>query len=454
MLAVWSVWARAADNVPLDATPRTIDLDAACRLALAANPSPAAAAARVEAAIQRVRQARSRYFPRLDAGAGVSRVDMAENDYRASLAQARFLNPTAGVADPQDYYRAELTASWTAFDGFERRFSLLAARYGALAAAEARDEACRILLAAVAEAFHGAQLSREAVAIAEADAEYNQRLMHEARIRHQVGTGALSEVLNFEVAANAARSEVIGARQQLAVTRSALAALLGFETAFLPDDWVLAELKSESEADRNVPEAADQLAYALAHRPDLRQSDQALKSAEAEIGVARSGFWPDVSLAATLSGDRANDARLSGDDLGDTLGISMSYNLFAGGYTRAKVAEARMNRTAIEKTLENDRLNVSAQVVRSLTDLAATVEQLDLQRRNAALVQRNRDLVEKEYAVGQASLVRLNEAQRNLVSARGRLARARVALDQARFSLDTATGRSLTRLAADRRPVP
>ncbi len=446
MLAVRPPGLAAQDEPVGGAAPQTIDLEAACRMALAANPSPAAARARVEAAIARVRQAQSRYFPRLDAGAGLSRVDMAENDYQVSAAQARFFG--GGVADPQDYHRAELSASWTVFDGFERRFALLAARHGALAAGEARDETCRVLLSAVAEAFYGAQLSREAVAIAEADAEYNQRLMQEARIRHEVGTGALSEVLNFEVAANAARSEVIAARRQLAVDRSALAALLGFADARLPEGMDLDQLKPETKADRVVPEAAGQIDYALAHRPDLRQSGQALKSAEAEIGAAKADFWPEVSLAATVSGERANDARWGSDDLGDTLGLSLTYNLFAGGYTRAKVAEARMNRAAIEKTLENDRLNVSSQVCQTLTDLAAAVEQLDLQRRNAVLVQRNRDLVEKEYAVGQASLVRLNEAQRNLVSACARLAQARVSLDRARFSLDTVTGRILERFAA------
>jgi len=450
-LAVWPACLPAAENVPAEAAPRVLDLDAACRLALEAHPSPAAAAARLEAAVQRVAQARSRYFPRLDANAGLSRVDMSQNDYQTSAAQARIFG--AGVEDPQDYHRAELSASWTVFDGFARRFGLLAARHGAAAAAEARDEARRILLSAVAEAFHGAQLSREAVAIAEADAGYNQRLMHEARIRHQVGTGALSEVLNFEVAANAARSEVIDARRQLAVTQSALAALLGFESARLPEDMAPAELKAETEADRVVPEAAGQIAYALARRPDLRQSDQALQSVEAEIGLARSGFWPEVSLAATLSGNRANDARWSNDDLGDTLGVSLTYNLFAGGYTRAKVAEARMNHSAVEKTLESDRLKVSSQVVQALADVAAAGEQLILQRQNADLVQRNRDLVEKEYAVGQASLVRLNEAQRNLVAARSRLARARVALDRARFALDTATGRSLERFGPVRTPI-
>jgi outer membrane protein TolC len=51
--------------------------------------------------------------------------------------------------------------------------------------------------------------------------------------------------------------------------------------------------------------------------------------------------------------------------------------------------------------------------------------------------------VEKEYAAGQTSLVRLNEAQRNLIQAQGWLALARVSLRQAWQGLKAATGEIL-----------
>jgi outer membrane protein TolC len=52
-------------------------------------------------------------------------------------------------------------------------------------------------------------------------------------------------------------------------------------------------------------------------------------------------------------------------------------------------------------------------------------------------------LVEKEYDAGQASLTRLNEAQRDLTAAQSRLALARVTLRRAWHALRTATAESL-----------
>jgi len=48
--------------------------------------------------------------------------------------------------------------------------------------------------------------------------------------------------------------------------------------------------------------------------------------------------------------------------------------------------------------------------------------------------------VEMEYKAGQASLVTLKQAQRDLVAAQGRLASARVNLRQAWQDLHTSTG--------------
>lgn len=58
-------------------------------------------------------------------------------------------------------------------------------------------------------------------------------------------------------------------------------------------------------------------------------------------------------------------------------------------------------------------------------------------------MQQNRDLVEKEFAAGQGSLVRLNEAQRDLVTAQARLALALVSLRLTWHNLRTSTGEIL-----------
>jgi outer membrane protein len=116
--------------------------------------------------------------------------------------------------------------------------------------------------------------------------------------------------------------------------------------------------------------------------------------------------------------------------------------------TQSQVSEARHRKVELEKSLEELTLSVSSDIRSSAASVAMAQTQVALQRENVELVQRTRDMVEKEYNAGQESLVRLNEAQRDVTTARSNLALALVALRQAWIELETRTGMILASYAA------
>lgn len=422
---------------------QVLDLDTAQRVALSSNPSLQAARQRVEQARAQVLQARAAYLPRLDAGASVSRVRLSDNAYHDALQSARLFDPQAAIADPEDYYQAGLQAGWLLFDGFAREFNQAIARYGEQESEAARMEARRLLLSAVAFSYYGAQLALENIAIAEADEAFNRRQLEEARARRRVGTGSLSDELNFEVRVNSAKASLISARQAYEAARIGLAALMGVPDATMPARISLVELEQERPEELQRPAAEPLIDQAFLYRPDTLQSTYALRRSAAGVGLARAEWLPSVDVFGAVEGSRSNSGRFERDDFGDSVGIRLSYNLFAGGARLARLRGAKARRTEAENNLESVKIAMVAEVRQALTELAAAQEQLVLQRENADLVQRNRDLVEKEYAAGQISLVRLNEAQRDLTTAQGRLALALVSLRQAWHNLRTATGETL-----------
>jgi outer membrane protein len=200
-----------------------------------------------------VDQARSTYWPRLDANASGARVELSENTYLQNLAVARLLNPAATVEDPEDYYNMDLTASWTLFDGFERKFSNASARYGEQSSTAALNDARRLLISAVSLSYFSAQLALENIAIAKADEAFNQRQLTDAEARQRVGTGSLSDVLNFQVRKNQAKTTRINQEYQYEVALYGLAALLGLPESRLPDHVQLARLSSETNKELAAP---------------------------------------------------------------------------------------------------------------------------------------------------------------------------------------------------------
>lgn len=484
-----------------------LDLAAAQRMAIADNPSLKAAEERVKQAQERVKQAQSRRWPQVSFVGGASNTWISERDYQlaryaavapywsqfALTTQARlqgeilqFANNVAAsitdyfnqaphqskplppvqntdrqiirdlftasirslddrreVDDSFETYRASVIANWILFNGFERKFSIAEARFGARQAEATYLEAHRLLLSAVAQAYHAAQLAREDIAIAEADEKFNLRQLEEAKARRRVGTGSLSDELNFEVRVNAARAALITARQNYKTALIALAQLLALREAEFPETMQLAPLADESFDDLKRPEPDGLIAFAKDYRPDLHAGELGVARADAAVGRARAPFYPSVAAQVSKDAQRSQDAEFREDDFSTTIGVNVTYEIFAGGRNVARLKETKSVKREAEHNLYDLELQVASDVRQALEELLAAQDRLVLQRANAAFVQRNRDLVEKEYAGGVGSLVRLNEAQRDLVAAQGNLAFARVQLRQAWHNVRTATAETI-----------
>jgi outer membrane protein TolC len=121
----------------------------------------------------------------------------------------------------------------------------------------------------------------------------------------------------------------------------------------------------------------------------------------------------------------------------------LAWNLFSGGIARARIVEAGHKERESQYALASLQNKIASEVRQDLALLAAAEEQVRLQRESVDLVRENRDLAKNEYEAGETSLVRLNEAQRDLTTTYGRLAQALVSYHQARHRLLAATGKNI-----------
>lgn len=427
--------------VPDPATIKVLELGAAQAIALSGNPNMAAAQARIEQARARVRQAAATWWPSLDIGASGARQHLSENVYQYNRGLASLIG--AKVDQNTGVYGAGIQATWLLFDGFYRSFKEQQAVYGEQAAQAGLADSRRLLATAVAEAFLNAQLAQTSIDINRADATFYGQQLQDAQNRFKVGAGPWGDVLNIKVQVNAAKSGLIQAQHAFEAAGYGLAALLGLPEAKLPARMRLAPLDRETvvAGQKDDPEAL--IAEAFALRPDIRQLELVVKQAEAGTGMARAPFYPKLQLGGAVEGMRQGNARLANDDFGSTVGVNMSWNLYAGGADKARLAEAEQAKREAVFVLAGLRTGVAAEVRQNLALLDAAREQVRLQRETVSLVEENRNLAKNEYAAGESPLIRLNEAQRDLIAASGRLAQALAGYHLARQRLLAATGRNL-----------
>ncbi len=392
-------------------TIEVLDLETAQRVALTGNPDMAAAMSRVEQARARVNQALAAWWPSLDLSWSGSRTRQSDSVYEQNQALANLYGRS--IDRTTDQSSAGLQATWTLFDGFFRSFSQQQAEYNELTVAAARKDSQRLLVNAVAEAFLNAQLAQTNVDIARADETFYLSQLRDA----QAGYG--------------------------------LAALLGVPDASFPQELRLAELDKDFTVSEMKEDPQTLINEALAVRPDIQQLEMLKKESEAGSGQAEAPFYPKVQLVGAVNGARQGDVAITGDDLGNMVGINVAWNLFSGGADKARLFEAQQKEREVAYNLASLRNNVAAEVRQDLALLAAAEEQVRLQRESVELVKENRELAKNEYEAGEASLVRLNEAQRDLNTTFSRLAQALVGYHQARHQLLSATGRNLQSFATE-----
>ncbi|MCG8563883.1 MAG: TolC family protein [Desulfobacterales bacterium] len=410
--------------IPIRAQAQDIQLtlDRAKAIALENSPTLASAMERVNQAREEISQARSAYLPTLSAKGGY--------------------NYTEAILDTsadETKHTAQLTLTQTLFDGFNRKYATLSAKYGKQANQAALDDARRLLSWSVAQAWVNVQLARENIRIAQSDMAFNQKQQEEAAIKQEAGTGSLSDRLNFETKVISARTNVVNYQQDLLEARIGLAALMGYGTAQLPRGMTIAGLDSGGHGrEATLPDLetlADQ-------RPDIRKAGLAVDQAQAAVGVAKSDFYPTLSLTGGY-GTSMGSNLLDDDTMGASLGFAVTIDLFDGGNRRSKVRQARSDQRELEKDLKSARITALSELRTALADISTAREQLKLQEKNTNLVEKTRNLVDKEYQAGQVSLVRLNEAQNNLVTARGNLANARTNLVLALEAFDYYSGTNI-----------
>ncbi len=399
-----------------------LPLDQAKKTALENSPTLDAARERVTQALERIKQARADRMPSVDLAGSL--------DHRSPSGE-----------DSAVYYSTELSTTLILFNGFKTKFTELSAEYDMKANREARDEADNLLIWSVASAYYQVQLARENIGIAESDMAYNRKLAEEARVKKKLGTGPLSDVLNFEIQVNGARAALLTAENEYRTALYGLVALMGLPQGLLPPGTEVTELDAEA-VDTGIDMDAE-VAAALENRPELRQSRYSIKQAEAGIGVAESEYYPEISLFGSVSSTGSDDDDFGSDQSDERIGIKFSINLFSGGKTKSRVREARSLTREAEKLTEEKRLSVISDVRQASDDLLTAANQVSLQETNVALVERTRNLVEKEYRAGQASLVRMNESQNDLTTTRGNLAKARVELKLAKETLNYHTGKNI-----------
>lgn len=284
-------------------------------------------------------------------------------------------------------------------------------------------------------AWYDALLAAELLTLAAENLAQKERLLGEARKKLAAGTATDYDVLAAEVSLENARPEFIRAENQVRTARERLRFLLALEEGTLLVLRGRLEVRTE-----NPPAYPAVLETALRRRPDLAETRNRRRVAGEVVTITRAGTKPRLDLSGSAGWQRleVDDASESGALL--SAGVWLSWPLYDGLRVRGQVMQAESDAATLavaEAELIDSIALAARRAVDAVQEAAGITEALT---GTVAQAERLLALAEKGYEFGVKTRLDVDDAQLNLVQARGNLARAARDYLAARTILDWVTG--------------
>ena len=283
----------------------------------------------------------------------------------------------------------------------------------ALATEEARRNVQIGLVASVANAYLALQTDEELRTLTLMTVATREQSLRLVRLKYDNGVVSELDLRQAESLVEGARATLAQTLRQQAQDLNLLTLLVGQP---LPEDLPPAGKLADVLAATSLPAGIP--AEVLAARPDVRQAEQQLIAANANIGAARAAYFPRITLTGSAgSASNALEGLFKSGSSAWTFAPQMLMPIFDAGRTGANVDAAKAARDIAVAQYEKTVQTAFREVADALAGRATLGEQLRAQRAQAEAESRRFQLSTLRYQNGASSFLDLLDAQRALFTA-------------------------------------
>ncbi|MDA9363853.1 TolC family protein, partial [Polaribacter sp.] len=250
-------------------------------------------------------------------------------------------------------YNASVNLNYILFDGLGRKYNYqqLKETYN-LTALQAKETIENTYVQLFTTYFQIARLSENKNNLTEA-LSISKRRLQRATYQYEYGQSTKLDLLSAEVDVNNDRLNLINAVQQLSNAKRGLNLILGVEKEVVYD--------VETEVDFNEFLNLKELQQkTTAKNISLKQREKNIAISEFNIKISKANYLPSLGLNTSYGWNQSENPATSflagSTSNGLNAGLSLSWNLFDGGATKTRVANAKI-------ALENQQIGLEQQKV-------------------------------------------------------------------------------------------
>jgi NodT family efflux transporter outer membrane factor (OMF) lipoprotein len=370
------------------------------------NLTIAQAFTRFDQAREQTNIALSSFLPQVNLQGGSSRFQTSQD------------RPLSGYNTPnyqvrQDDYNTSIAVSYEADLSGRVRRRLESAR-AQQAQASADFENLKLLIGAqvAANYFSLRQIDTD-LALLQQQLNSQDQVYKLIKVRYDTGYASSADLDAYRIARNNTQSLMWSLRDQRNRFENALATLVGQDAATFKlapaSELALAQIPA-------IP--LTQPAKLLERRPDIASAERAMAAANAQIGIAKSAYFPTINLAAALGSDARQASMFFAGQPSTlwSLGLTGTQMLFDAGRTEAAVKQAQ---AGYQQTVANYRqtvLSAFEEVQNNLSGLATLQASRQLADQSEQDALHSYKLIQSKLGIGTASPLEVTLAEQTWIA--------------------------------------
>ena len=370
--------------------------------ALRANQTIEIARNQLEQARSSARISQSGLFPHLGAGIAAQRARTSAGKPTTSGI------PLAAPSTANDFL-VPFNLTWEAdvFGGVRRGVESANAAYQASAAGL---ENVRLVVTSelAVDYFTLRELDAE-IAVVDSSVEYQSKSLQLVQNRHTGGIASGLDVAQQETLLNSTKTQATLLRRQRAQFEHAIAALVG-----VPASAFSIPVKPLALAPPKVPIGVP--SDVLERRPDVAQAERQMAAQNAQIGVAKSAFYPGISISGGGGFESSDISKIISASTGFwALGANVAEAVLSGGRRRAQVDFAKSAYGASVANYRQTVLSSFQEVEDSLSGLRVLAQAAESQQLAVDASQRALKIANDRYTGGLVTYLDVINAEQNLL---------------------------------------
>ena len=316
-------------------------------------------------------------------------------------------------------YSAGFQVTGYELDFFGRVRSLSqAAQAQLLGTEEARKTVQMTLVSSVASTYLSLLADEELLRVTRDTLASREQSLKLTKLKFDQGVSSELDYRQAESLLEGARVVQAQTLRQRALDENVLNLLVGQPlsndmTAALPAALALAGQGLLSDLPAGVPSEL------LVRRPDVRQAEQQLLAANANIGAARAAFFPRITLTGSVgTASTALSGLFKSGSFGWTFAPQLVLPIFDAGRNQANLDASKVGRAIAIAQYEKAVQNAFREVADGLASRATLGEQLRAQTAQTNAYETLLRLTDLRYRNGAANYFEILDAQRSVFAAR------------------------------------